>query len=117
VKRILHPENVASWGYFDQLLGKGFTGTREHIAMQVQDAYLKAGINFHEKEIPAKIEDYMCSQGLASPCGQRTEGLGDLIHSGLLPFVRVVDKVFATNLEGCKGCKERQEALNKWAPL
>jgi hypothetical protein len=116
VKRLLNPDAVRSWGYFDQRLGKGFSGTKQHIAMQVQNAYLRAGIDFQEKEIPARIEHFMCEQGIGA-CTERVEGLGDIVHAIAHPFVKAVDHVFKTDFAHCKGCAERQKALNELAPL
>jgi hypothetical protein len=40
--------------------------------------------------------------------------LGDLVHGIVLPPVKIVDKVFGTDLAHCASCGKRQEALNKF---
>jgi len=117
MRKIIDPTTVKSWGYHDQRLGRGYTGTRESIIVQVQEAYMRAGIGFQEQEIPARIDDFMCSQGLASPCTDRVEGLGDVVKLLVAPIVDKIDYAFGTNLGECSGCKSRQEALNRAVPL
>jgi len=117
MRKIIDPSTVKQWGYHDQRLGRGFTGTRDSIIVQVQEAYLWAEIPFHEQEIPALIDDFMCAQGLASSCTDRVEGLGDVVKLLLAPMVKKIDAAYGTNLGGCSGCAARQEALNKLVPL
>lgn len=117
MKKINNPQAIHNWGYHDSRLGRGFAGTRDHIIVQVQQAYLEARIDFRDQEIPALIDDFMCSQGLASPCSERIEGLGDLVHIALIPFVKALDKVAGTYMQGCKSCAERRKQLNRAVPL
>lgn len=117
MKKINNPRTVFNWGYHDKRLGKGFVGTRDHIIVQVQTAYVEAGIDFFEQEIPALIDDFMCEQGLASPCSERIEGLGDLVHLAISPIAKAIDYVAGTNLSTCKSCSERRRELNQAVPL
>ena len=115
MKKIDNPSAVFHWAYQDALLGKGFRGTRDHIALQVQKAYRAAGIEFKEFEIPALIDDYMCEQGLAKPCSERITGLGDVVHAA----VKLVDRVLGTQMASrpCSGCGKRRDEWNKLVPL
>jgi len=42
----------------------------------------------------------------------RPKGLGDMVASIAQPIARAIDRVAGTNVQGCGGCKRRQEALN-----
>lgn len=44
-------------------------------------------------------------------------GLGDAVAVVAQPIARGIDKVFGTNVQGCGGCKKRQEYLNKAVPF
>ena len=46
----------------------------------------------------------------------RTVGLGDVVASVAQPIARVIDAVVGTHLQGCGGCKKRQESLNQAVP-
>lgn len=43
-------------------------------------------------------------------------GLGDAVATVAQPVAKVIDAVFHTNVQGCGGCKKRQEALNNLVP-
>lgn len=112
------PSSVrGNWNYFDKRLGRGFVGTREHVIAQVQAAYLQNRFDFHEQEIPALVDDFMCRQGLAGECSERMSGLGDLIHYAALPIAQAIDRVAGTNLVGCTGCAARRAHLNQAVPF
>lgn len=122
MKKIDNYEGIPGWGYQDKKLGRGFTGTREQITIQLQNAYVEAGIPFHEKELPALIENWMCEQKLARHCSERIEGLGDLVHMVASPIARAMDKVLGTNFVPCvereeSPCQKRRRKLNKAVPL
>lgn len=117
MRKIDNYEGITAWGYQDKRLGKGFAGTRDHIIVQVQNAYVQAGIPFHEKEIPALIDDWMCEQGLAKNCSDKLDGLGDLVQLALKPFVHAVDRTLGTHISSCSGCAARQNKLNEAFPL
>jgi len=38
--------------------------------------------------------------------------LGDKVAAVAQPIARVIDRVAGTNVQGCGGCKKRQDALN-----
>ena len=121
MRKIDDPSTIKQWGYLDARTGKGFSGSRDHIIVQVQELYLKNRIDFHEKEIPALIDNYMCEQGFAPNCSDRIEGLGDLVHLAIkkLGIDQAVDSAFGTHyaMEGCAGCSARQQVLNHAVPL
>ncbi len=117
MKKIDNYDGIPGWGYMDAKLGKGFGGTRDQIILQVQQAYVGAGIEFREHEIPALVDNWMCEQGLAKNCSERIEGLGDVVALLLKPAVTAFDAAFGTNLRGCGGCAGRQQKLNEIAPL
>lgn len=117
MKKIDDPSAVKQWGYYDARLGRGFTGTREHILVQLQEAYIAAEIPFHEHEPAALLDNYMCEQGLARPCSDSIEGLGDLVKFVLRPFAKASDKIFQTNFSTCPSCSGRQATLNHQVPL
>ena len=49
---------------------------------------------------------------------RRMAGLGDLVHATLHPMVKIVDKVFKTDLQHCEGCNtKRRQRLNKAVPF
>lgn len=43
-------------------------------------------------------------------------GLGDLVASIAQPIAKAIDAVVGTNTQGCGGCKQRRDALNKLVP-
>lgn len=43
-------------------------------------------------------------------------GLGDLVAKVAQPIAKAIDAVAGTNVQGCGGCKKRQEALNRFLP-
>lgn len=117
MKQIDNRDGITGWGYHDSRLGKGFGGTRDQIILQVQQAYVGAGLEFREEEIPALIDNWMCEQGLAKNCSERIEGLGDVVALLLKPAVLAFDATFGTNVRGCGGCRSRQQKLNEIVPL
>lgn len=44
-------------------------------------------------------------------------GAGDVVAAVAQPIARMIDAVAGTNVQGCGGCKKRQEALNKAMPF
>jgi hypothetical protein len=122
MKKIDSYEGIAGWGYQDKRLGKGFAGTRDQIIIQVQNAYVGAGLDFREHEIPALVDNFMCEQGLARHCSERIEGLGDLVHIFAMPVARAMDRTFGTKLADCGGaaespCAKKRRAMNAAVPL
>lgn len=43
-------------------------------------------------------------------------GLGDAVAMVAQPIAKAIDAVAGTNIQGCGGCKKRQEALNNLVP-
>lgn len=119
MRKIDDPSTVKVWSYHDLRLGKGFMGTRNHIIMQVQEAYLRGSIEFQENEIGARIDNYMCEQGFARPCSERIEGLGDVVKLAFNPFAKAIDGMLGTAFSsgGCSTCEKNKEALNRLVPL
>lgn len=122
MKKIDSYDGIPGWGYQDKRLGKGFSGTREQVIIQVQNAYVSSGLEFREREIPSLIENWMCEQGLARHCSERIEGLGDIVHLIAVPIAHAMDRVLGTNLVPCaeamdSPCAKKRRALNKAVPL
>lgn len=118
--QIVNPDSASNWNYFDERLGRGYVANnRDGLIMQVQKAYIDAGMEFREQEVQAKVDDFMCRNGLAAAgnCRERIEGLGDLVHIALSPFAKLIDAVAGTNVQGCSGCASRRTQLNKAVPL
>jgi hypothetical protein len=46
----------------------------------------------------------------------RQFGLGDAVASIAQPIAKAIDSIAGTNIEGCGGCQQRKEALNKLVP-
>jgi len=46
----------------------------------------------------------------------RNFGLGDAVALVAQPIARAIDSVAGTNIQGCSGCQQRKEALNKLVP-
>lgn len=122
MRKIDNPSTVENWSYWDQKLGRGFAGTRNHIIFQVQQAYVENNIQFEEGRIPMEVDDYMCDQNLAAPCSDieesaKIKGLGDLVAYVARPIAGIIDKVAGTNISNCSGCAKRQQQLNEQVPL
>ena len=48
---------------------------------------------------------------------EKYAGLGDVVAAIAQPIARTIDAVAGTNVAGCGGCAQRQEALNKAVPF
>jgi len=46
----------------------------------------------------------------------RQFGLGDAVAAIAQPIAKAIDNVAGTNIQGCGGCQQRKEALNKLVP-
>ena len=44
-------------------------------------------------------------------------GLGDVVAAVAKPIAVASDKILGTHIQGCAGCRARQEALNKAVPF
>lgn len=44
-------------------------------------------------------------------------GLGDLVYKVANPIAKAIDRMAGTNIQGCGGCKQRREFLNKTVPF
>lgn len=60
-----------------------------------------------------EFDDNVCRNTPNIVCTEGLRGVGDLVHVVLNPVVKGVDALIGTNLQGCGGCRERQERLNK----
>lgn len=71
------------------------------------------GVCYHlTDEAWEKIQqDYLHGPIIRRPA--RFHGLGDAVAYVAHPVARIADKVLGTNLQGCGGCRKRQEALNR----
>lgn len=71
--------------------------------------------DFRQGKIDHSNPCLSCPIGMWSstaPC----RGLGDVVAAIAQPIAKVIDSVAGTNVQGCGGCKKRQEALNKLIP-
>lgn len=48
---------------------------------------------------------------------ERMKGMGDLVAKVAQPIAKGLDRIFGTNIQGCGGCKKRQEKLNELIPF
>jgi len=48
---------------------------------------------------------------------RKLKGLGDAVALVTQPVAGVIDKALGTSLKTCKGCSQRQEALNRRFPF
>lgn len=55
-----------------------------------------------------------CAEPSTTP---ELRGLGDAVAVVAQPIARMIDAAFGTNVQGCGGCKARQEKLNKALPF
>lgn len=60
-----------------------------------------------------EFEDNVCRNTPNLVCTDSVRGLGDIVHLVVNPMAKIVDRIAGTNLQGCGGCRSRQEALNK----
>lgn len=60
-----------------------------------------------------EFEDNVCRNTPNCVCTEGIRGAGDAIHMVLNPIAKMIDHLAGTNLQGCGGCFERQQALNK----
>jgi hypothetical protein len=65
--------------------------------------------------VQVSAEEYAQTRDKYSPRIKK-RGLGDLVAIVAQPIAGAIDAVAGTNLKGCKGCKSRQEALNRLIP-
>lgn len=59
-----------------------------------------------------EFDDNICRNTPNIVCTEGLRGLGDAIHVVLNPIAKIIDSVAGTNMQGCGGCRSRQEALN-----
>lgn len=106
----------------DIVIGDGFhykhpvTGTdfRANTLSQLHEKvglFLKANTQFTLNN--EEFEDNVCRNTPNCVCTEGIRGLGDVVHMVFNPIAQVVDSLAGTNLQGCGGCRDRQEALNK----
>lgn len=48
---------------------------------------------------------------------RKYRGLGDIVEAVAKPIARAVDRVDGTDIQHCKGCAKRRDALNRALPL
>ena len=59
-----------------------------------------------------EFDDNVCRSTPNIVCTEGLRGVGDLVHVVLNPIVKGLDAVLGTALQGCGGCRKRQEDLN-----
>ena len=60
-----------------------------------------------------EFDENVCRNTPNLPCTEGIRGMGDAVHMVLNPVARVIDSLTGSNLQGCGGCRDRQEAMNK----
>lgn len=60
-----------------------------------------------------EFDDNVCRNTPNIVCTEGLRGAGDIVHVVLNPIGKLVDGILGTNLVGCGGCYQRQNALNK----
>lgn len=73
--------------------------------------FLKANTQFTLNN--DEFEDNVCRNTPNCVCTEGIRGIGDVVHLVVNPIAKVIDGLAGTNLQGCGGCRDRQEALNK----
>ena len=59
-----------------------------------------------------EFDDNVCRNTPNIVCTEGIRGLGDMVHVVLNQIAKIVDAVAGTNMQGCGGCRDRQNALN-----
>lgn len=60
-----------------------------------------------------EFDDNVCRSTPNIVCTDGMRGIGDVVHVVLNPLVKGVDALIGTNLQGCGGCRSRQERMNQ----
>lgn len=106
--------------YPDTVVGQGFIYIHEptHSFFQmhtlnglwrkVQDFASANGIQITNDD----FDDNVCRNTPNIVCTDSLRGVGDALHVVLNPVAKLIDSVAGTNLQGCGGCRDRQQALN-----
>lgn len=111
--KVSYPDVVVGNGfqYHHDQTGAHFTAnTLSHLHEKVS-LFLKANTQFQLNN--DEFEDNVCKNTPNCVCTEGIRGLGDVVHMVVNPVAKVIDSIAGTNLEGCGGCRQRQEELNK----
>ena len=114
--KVSYPDTVVGQGfqYKHVQTGATFQGITVEILRTRVDAFVRAnGFVLNNEE----FEDNICHNTPNCVCTEAVRGLGDIVHQILNPIAKVIDHAAGTNLQGCGGCAQRQESLNKLVPL
>lgn len=69
----------------------------------------------------AEVQDRMCQllvqAGKGDWCGEGIRGLGDIVYMIANPIAFAADALLGTNIQGCRGCGQRQDSLNQAVPI
>jgi hypothetical protein len=60
-----------------------------------------------------EFDDNVCHNTPNIVCTESVRGVGDIVHVVLNPISKAADAIFGTNTQGCAGCYQRQNNLNK----
>lgn len=114
--KVSYPDNVVGQGfqYCHHPTCTNFQGITLEILRNKVVAFVQAnGFVLNNDE----FEDNVCHSTPNCVCTEAARGLGDIVHQVLNPIAKVIDHAAGTNLQGCGGCAQRQQALNKMVPL
>lgn len=114
--KVSYPDTVVGQGfqYCHVQTGAIFQAITVPLLRDRVDAYVRAnGFILNNEE----FEDNICRNTPNCVCTEAVRGLGDIVHMVLNPIAKVIDHAAGTNLQGCGGCAQRQDTLNKLVPL
>jgi hypothetical protein len=114
--KVSYPDNVVGQGFIYKHVQTGaqFQGITLEILRNKVVAFVQAnGFVLNNEE----FEDNVCHNTPNCVCTEAIRGLGDIVHTVLNPIAKAIDYTTGSNLQGCGGCAQRQEGLNKLVPL
>ncbi len=113
--KLSYPDTVVGNGltYKHEVTGGVFTHPNvSHLREVVAKHCVANGLHLNNDE----FEDNLCRNTPNCVCTEGIRGAGDLVHMVLNPVAKVIDSIAGTNLQGCAGCAQRQDTLNKILP-
>lgn len=111
--KVSYPDTVVGSGfvYSHAQTGASFKANTLGQLHEKVGLFLKANTQFTLNN--EEFEDNVCRNTPNCVCTEGIRGAGDAIHMVLNPIAKVIDSLAGSNLQGCGGCFERQQELNK----
>lgn len=111
--KVSYPDTVVGGGfiYIHEQTGARFVANTLSQLHEKVGLFLKANTQFTLNN--EEFEENVCRNTPNCVCTEGLRGPGDAIHMVLNPIAKIIDNLAGTNLQGCGGCFERQQALNK----